>query len=197
MASLLLTATGTQYGLAQTGLTPTSGVTYTLSAWVNRTETVDSWKLQFSGANLTGSTNIPAVTGWQRVTVTATATATAAMVVRVINFSAGAATAIYIDGFQVETGSVATPYIETDGATATRSAATVQASSSVLNATSGWVATRVRLGFGVAANEPPTFAPVFRWGSSAGNEIFLFYRSSSNNWEVKFAGTAGGRQQLQ
>ena len=86
---------------------------------------------------------------WQRVTLTGTTTkADRTLLYSFITVpSAGAGEVYYIDGFQVEQKPIATPYVETNGATASRAAARVPAPASLLNATQGWVAMRVRMGW--------------------------------------------------
>lgn len=81
--------------------------------------------------------------------------------------------------------SVVAPYVATSGGTtATKNAARVQAPSTLLTEAQGWIAARVRLGWG--ATIPSSGAPmVFEWrnGTAPVNQISLF-RASSTTWEV-------------
>ena len=104
--------------------TPVLNTTYTGSLWVYRTEIVNDWRLEFdNGGSISYvSTVVPLTIGWQRVTVTGLSAGVVSTSFRLLNFSAATIAAdIYFDGAQIETGYAATPYIETDGAAATRS----------------------------------------------------------------------------
>jgi len=57
---------------------------------------------------------------------------------------------VHIDGVQVEQLSIRTPYIETTNAAKARADARIQAPSSALNPTQGWVAARMRVGRAVS-----------------------------------------------
>jgi hypothetical protein len=84
-----------------------------------------------------GSVNASLPAGrWTRVTYTRTTSGTAAFVVPFVytNDATGGVTPFYVDGVQVEQQPYATPYIETNGATASRSAAYVTAPTRLLNA---------------------------------------------------------------
>lgn len=73
----------------------------------------------------TSDTDITLTTSWKRYSISAPAPAlTVKCVAQIINKNAVAMT-VNIDGAQFELGSVATPYIETNGGTATRSAGRV------------------------------------------------------------------------
>src|SRR5581483_11732128 len=85
--------------------------------------------------------------------------------------------AYWIDGVQLETGPVATPYIDTNGATATRPAARVQASSAALSATQGWAAVRMRMGFARGASSRTI--NLFDWRNDTNNKIGV-YADASN-----------------
>lgn len=78
---------------------------------------------------------------------------------------------IYLDGFQIEQKSFATPYVETDGATASRSAARVQAPASLLNATQGAFVFRWSPGWGTTAMP----------GGGTGTRTIYDLRDDANN----------------
>jgi hypothetical protein len=93
---------------------------------------------------------------------------------------------IYVDGVQVEAQPFPTPYVHTDGATATRNNARVQMPASLLDETRGWVAFRIRSGWS-NASEPyggSGFPYLFRWGDSANDEIQVYYEESTNRFVV-------------
>ena len=61
---------------------------------------------------------------------------------------AGVGRIVHIDGMQVEIQKVSTPYVETDGGTASRSDARIRADvSGLFTATQGWAAFRFRMGY--------------------------------------------------
>src|SRR3990167_10940935 len=79
----------------------------------------------------------------------------------VVRFTAG----------QLETGSVATPYIVTDGATAARSASRIQATVADLGitATQGWVVARIVPGYANTALATIGDRRIFSWRDGGGN----------------------------
>jgi type IV pilus assembly protein PilA len=120
--------------------------------------------------------------GWSRFSVTGTSGANVAQAA--LYFSTendptiGAGVAFWIDGVQLEQKSFATPYVETNGATATRSsAAGVQAPSSLLNATQSWVAMRLRVG--VPGTGDSQFHALFDWHVDANDQYLLAVRTGA------------------
>ncbi len=126
----------------------TAGQTYTFSIWVKRVAGSGTQNLMIiwnAGANT--QLAISPVNGvWQRFTVTGVAPVGATSATGGLIYNGALGQTWYIDGVQFEQKPFATPYVHTDGATATRAAASVQAPAGVLNATQGWVAMRVRKG---------------------------------------------------
>lgn len=97
-------------------------------------------------------------------------------------FPAGAY--MFIDGVQLEQKAFTTPYIDTNGATASRPAALVQATSSLLGEAQGWIAARLRMGW--PSTTLPNPAPiVFEWRNATApeNQISL-WRSTTTQWTV-------------
>jgi len=106
----------------------TASAAYTASAWVKATVgkafTIRAMRADLSTTIATGT--FTATGDWQRVTLSYTAPATENNYVLITRDSGGGIITFYVDGVQAETGSVATPYIETDGGTASRSASLLQ-----------------------------------------------------------------------
>ena len=105
--------------------------------------------------------------------------------------------AIYVDGVQVETGSIATPYIETDGATATRAAAGIEINpTGLLTPTQGWIAYRLKMGWGVASEASPGGNPPFllQWSTDGSNNIAVDYDATNNWWRLTRIGAATSAQ---
>src|SRR5581483_7525204 len=78
------------------------------------------------------------------------------------------ATTFYVDGIQLEQKGYATPYVETNGSTATRNGSRVQGPAADLNASQGWVSFRFRAG--QAGNDSLTHS-LFEWGDNLNNRI--------------------------
>jgi hypothetical protein len=91
----------------------------------------------------------------------------------------------------IETGqSSVAPYVATSGgATATHAASRIQAPGSLLSATQGWVAARIR--YGSSSTSLPhggaTFDTLF-FCQNAGNGIEIMYRETSNDWRTRVYG---------
>lgn len=98
----------------------------------------------------------------------------------------------YVDGVQLEKQPIATPYVETDGAAASRTAARVRiAVLRTLDEATGWVAARLRMGFDSTAN--PVLDPsVFDWADTSWSDYILVQYQNGNGWRTveKNSGTA-------
>ena len=141
--------------------------------------------VQFSGyVGATGTLSVNADMAlrdqWQRVVVPNVTIVAGDLVGAVIVSESGTPTAgrfIYVDGCQTEALAVATPYIETDGATAARSAARVQAPvAGLFTPAQGWVAIRFRAGWGSDPGTTPTF---FSWADAGNDRIELLWTAGS------------------
>jgi RHS repeat-associated protein len=98
------------------------------------------------------------------------------------------AISLWADGAQIEQLPIATPYIQTDGATASRPAARLQAPANVLSASQGWVALRLRTGVAdsdLSASRTPV---LFQWRDDSTHYLKL-YISSSKKWTLERDGT--------
>ena len=131
------------------GFSPST--TYTFSAWIKDTGAAMVLQVDEATSGYTyiqsQNTTVGSGTGlWRRINYTFTTSPTTGRLSLDIYKGGTGATTFYIDGIQLESGSVATPYVETNGATAARSAAKVQVPASLLNASQGWVAMRMRYG---------------------------------------------------
>jgi len=120
-----VTCGATNDGIQGSGAFTVSAATqYTASAYIKSPagETITFQWNEYTGGGFTAanSANLAGNGQWQRIPVTAT---TGAGVDGVILFaySASGAVTFQIDGIQFETGPIATPYIETNGGSASRS----------------------------------------------------------------------------
>ena len=146
-----------------------------------------------------GPFTIPAAT-WTRVYFNGTTDAHVSRTLTITNAAVPAAT-IEIDGVQLETGLISTPYIETNGGTASRSAARVQLpTNSLFSSTTGWIAFRFRAEWANAV-EPGGGADVdiiWSWANDSNNRLELFYSEANNRWETRrVAGGAAGTSAFQ
>lgn len=101
----------------------TSSTVYTVQRWFYRTEAVAQLTFRVRNAANNGnlaSADIPLSTGWHYMTLTFTSNGTSHIVN--VNCVPASVVVFYADAFQLEAGPVATPYISTDGGTASRSA---------------------------------------------------------------------------
>jgi len=130
----------------QYATTTTAAATYTGSCWVRAPEgaTMRIRLRQTSApATVIATTEFVGTGDWQHVSVTGAAIDTSTNVQVITNLSAQEIT-YYIDGVQVESGSIATPYIETDGSTESRTAGRVQMPvADLFTETQGWIAMRM------------------------------------------------------
>lgn len=168
---------------------------YTFSAWVKvptgatvRLAVYDTpATTQLGGVNVVGNDD------WQRASVTFTSDGDGGdHNFYIMTFADYNAVTFYIDGVQIETGFIATPYIETDGATAVRDAAYVRAPSSLLSVTQSWVAFRVRTGWG--ATEPIAAPRVFSW-STVWDNLINIQRGSDALVQIKNDASGGAASQ--
>lgn len=74
-----------------------------------------------------------------------------------------ASNVIYIDGRQLEEKPYPTPYVPTDGATASRDNSVVRAPGSLLDRSQGWAAMRLRMGWAKPTTRP---MQIFEWSTT-------------------------------
>jgi len=104
--------------------------------------------LESTGTTPLGSVTVSGTGAWQQATVTGTSTDTGIVVQVIDDANAGGGYNLWMDGIQLESGSIATPYIETDGGTASRLAGTVQQPvADLFTATQGAAFARIVTGF--------------------------------------------------
>jgi hypothetical protein len=149
----------------------TGGVgTYTISAWLlgggGGTAQIG---LSDNGIMRGVSAPVTLSAVWQRVVLTVNAVTTTAQRL-VIQTDVKQAIYIQFDGVQIEASGFATPYVETNGAIASRAATTVTGPLSVLTEAQGWVAARVRFGTGPTG----TNQDIFSLDNFAGDYFYVF-----------------------
>ena len=98
---------------------------------------------------------------------------------------------VYIDGAQIETGSVATPYIETDGGTAASVAGRIQVPNplSYFTGTEGAVAVRIRMGYAHTLRT----SYFFHLALDANNRVVVYHDGTGNVYTYRVAGGAANQ----
>lgn len=162
-----LASTGVNQTADKTVTGLTASTAYVRSLWVYREETAATITVvvrnRLDTADLASAT-LTAATGWQRVTLAFTTEASHTTVVTRFTVSADA-TNIWVDGAQIETSgnTLATPYVHTNGASATRPASSIAVPTTVLSALDGWIAVRVRPSWSGTADLYPSFGVIYLW----------------------------------
>jgi hypothetical protein len=154
--------------------------TYTASVWVRATagHTIQLQAIRADLVTVLGTSSVAATGGWQRVRLTFASAAAETVYVAVLDTTA--ATTFWIDGAQLEQMVIATPYVRTNGATASRAAGVVRAAASLLSATQGWAAFRVRPEWANTALPGHGFPALFEWAVDDNNRLVSWY--SGGQW---------------
>lgn len=177
---------------ASFGITLTAAA-YTASCWIYIPAAYDGTQVQIAFANfasatgtLTANANMAITDEWQKVDCPGATPNAGDLAGHIVVQDTGAPTsAIYIDGVQVEAQPLATPYVETNGGTASRSNASVQIPvAGLFTASQGWAAVRVRMGFS-NSTEPAGFPYVMNWQDNTSNRISMLYDGSSNTFGIQ------------
>jgi hypothetical protein len=177
-------------GLFTTLSSPASTTAYTASAWIyvdpGSTESVQINFVEVGGSTpgSTISSTVAPGAGWIRVSATrTTGTSPTSLQLQIdLSISTGAVgNTFWADGVQLEQKPIATPYVETNGATASRSAARVQGPTTAMTNTKGWAAFRVRPAWGATTGTGAT-DPFLMIKSNGTNYIDIFYDTPSQKW---------------
>lgn len=182
-ASLRVDTAGSFDGFASNGAANMTAAVqndvHTISGWFNL-DSADNLRLlirEYDSSDVAGTdtnyNNTVGATGWNRWSHTHTMVDADCAKYQVIWRTTGAATDFYADGLQAEVQPIATPYVETDGATAARTQSDASIVGTVSNEDQGWMACRVRVNY--ASTGLPNGAPrVWRWSDSGTDRIDTF-----------------------
>lgn len=94
---------------------------------------------------------------------------------------------VYVDGVQCEAQPLCTPYVHTDGGTASRSAARPQlpAVRRYVTETQGWFAGLLRMGWASTADiYAGAFPSIFTWRDDSTHEIAVQYDVANDKWSI-------------
>lgn len=181
-----------------TKMPASSATIYTFSAWVKAqspatqlriaADCYDATPTYLGGltGSVGGSWTIEPEQGWVRIYVTGTTPVGTTQFDPEVSLATTDGKKFWVDGYQVEQQPLATPYIETNGSTASRSASQVTQTTggdALVTPTQGWVALRVRHNWGTS-NEPAGgsgFPQYFNRAGTGSNRILFFYQESLNN----------------
>ncbi|MDE2101466.1 MAG: hypothetical protein KGL39_29745 [Patescibacteria group bacterium] len=152
------------------------------------------WLNTDASATIGANTTFVATGAWQLLQPAAVAVAAGktgdALFVQVIVNGTRAETFHLAHAMQQSGVLFVTPYVATSqGATATRNAARVQAPASLLNATQGWVAARVTVPWSAAS--PPGggsgFPFILYWAQDNNNKLDISFNESTRVWQMESA----------
>ena len=192
---VITTGDGVGQGFAKTSITGSTSSPYSVSMWVKApvgallTLSLAEY-LAAAFVRVTGNSEYTGTGNWDRVTFSGTTGAGMdKLIASFFTRTSAQALTFYVDGFQIETGLVPTPYIETDGGTASRSAGRIQMpyDPGLFTAHQGWVASRVRMG--MAYNTDPgggTGTPrLIEWALDANNYIEVFFYEGDDKFYLR------------
>ncbi len=191
----LITPSATSYYVSN-GITisgATTGLVYTFSVWIYGTGSIVGKALQLlidetGGASGLGRTTqaITILAGWNRYSATRTVVENDRTGMNILVYDGNntyvSGDLLYVDGVQLEAQPIATPYVHTDGGTASRTAATPQMPiTGRLAITQGWVAIGLRMGWASAGTAPDANTTAFDLRSAANGQMVQI-RWSGTQW---------------
>lgn len=175
----------------------TAGQAYTLSLRVRAPAGASNLSFKVTlrfGAFGSFNTTITLTNAHQLVTLTATAPvgSTTVQIKPQLVGATGVADGLIVDGVQLETGSIAHPYVETNGSSATRAASRVRLDTGLFDETQFAIAFRVAYGF-ASTTLPGSNPYLFDWRDDASNLLGLYLDVSTRKWTAsRLAAASGG-----
>ena len=191
-AAARIVVTNQQFRGAAFAVTLSPTTTYTVSFWYKGTQVNGAALFLGEAGSSTGqSTALSNAADWTRASATFTTTAGTSYVVGIRTTGSNGSMDIVFDGVQVETGSIATPYIETDGSTESRTAGRIQMPvADLFTETQG--AVFARLNAGAASTALAGFPRVYQLRDDGNNRIDNAYDASSARWGFSRKAAAAG-----
>ncbi|HEU5371377.1 MAG TPA: RHS repeat-associated core domain-containing protein [Gaiellaceae bacterium] len=186
--SLKVVSSGTNNfeGAETNGTTLSASTTYTSSLWVKGAAGATlTFCVEENPSNSCHNNNFTASGAWQRLSQTFTTGSTTTGLTLELSTNGIQATSFWIDGAQIEAATVATPYVDTGGASASRAVALVQGPANLLSAGQGWVAVRARPEW--SSSQPPSGGSgwewLYDWRTDSANRYSLLWNESSRQFE--------------
>lgn len=166
--------------------TGAAATAYACSAWVRGSGTARI-ALFDSVSGKQASSPVTLSSTWQRISVVATTGAASSGFAAYIETDVQQNTTFDVDGVQAEAKGYPTPYVQTDGGTAARSAARVRMTPTPLNTHQHWIAIRMRMG---AASTALAGCAPYYWGDGGANSFFTIFKNGlgSNTWNASMKG---------
>jgi hypothetical protein len=124
--------------------------------------------------------------GWQRITSAGTTSATTALLHVLFGTCAvtGQAISFWVDGVQVERGTMPTPYVETQGGSATRAQSMLSGPSALLALDRGWATFRVHPEWTSATVNQP-FPQLLSAQQSSTDKLNVYYSRAAGAWSLE------------
>ena len=163
-----------------------ASTTYSRSLWIYRTETGAALTivvLNNAGTGNLASATAPSVLGWSRIVLhPRTESGQTSLTTRISSSLGGVS--YYVDGAQLERNVAATPYVETNGSTATRGPSKVSVVGNPVGPTQGWVAVRIRFGW----DSTTPFSPdpgIVDMSVSNNDALFCYWDEASHTFHLE------------
>lgn len=159
---------------------------YSRSLWIHRTETGAALTivvLNKAGTGNLASATAPSVLGWSRIVLHPRTESGQTTLTTRISSSLGGVS-YYVDGAQLERNVAATPYVETNGSTATRGPSKVSVVGNPVGPTQGWVAVRIRFGW----DSTTPFSPdpgIVDMSVSNDDALFCYWDEASHTFHLE------------
>jgi type IV pilus assembly protein PilA len=170
-----------------------TGQIWTASAWVRGAVGGETLAPVLQATDAGGSTTesqngaiATLTTSWQRITITITLASASTTNIRLrLVTSSQQASSFYVDGVQLEKKSIATPYVETNGASSSRAGSRLTSPASMLNFTQGWIAGRINPG--EDSSVLPNSSRMFDWEDSPNSNGILagYIKGGVDHWRAQ------------
>ncbi len=163
-----------------------SSTKYSRSLWIFRTETAATLTvsvLDNAGTGILASATAPAVLGWSRIAIHPQTQASQTSLTTQVSSNLGAIT-FFVDGAQLERNVVSTPYVETNGSTASRGPSKISVVGSPVGPVQGWVALRIRFGWDSTAPFSPD-PGIVDMSVSNDDALFCYFDEASHTFHLE------------
>lgn len=186
-----------------TKIPASASTVYTLSAWVKvesadtqlriAADCYDATPTYLGGMGAYAPILQPA-NGWVRISITGTTPVGTTQFDPEVSLQTSDGKKFWVDGYQVEQQPLATPYVETNGGTASRSDSLATFPTTGLLGSTGWAAVRVRVNWG-DSNEPHGANNTAMWswalaGVGPADLLWIARNVITNSWIFQLDGSS-------